>query len=101
MDIPVGLLRARAESADHPGMGQSKIEISVVGNHGCDRKAKEGEALHPVCSERSCIDCRAREFVAALKAGGNNVEAAVHVHWPTGQAIQDDLLTGTRKAGHF
>lgn len=83
-------------------MGLSRIVVDVVGNHGCDRAAKAGDPLRQ-CAAPNCIDCRARDFVASLRTGGNSVETATHTHWPgqTEGDIVDDLRTGTRTAKHF
>lgn len=81
-------------------MGQFKIEITAVGGHGCDRKAKEGEALQP-CKNERCPDCMARAFVEDFKKS-NSVEVATLTHWPGQQSeVVDDLKAGTRKKGHF
>ena len=88
-------------------MGLSKIEIMVTGNHGCDRNAKEGETLAPRCDAPGCVDCRARDFVATLIAGGNIVSGTGHdaklTHWPQQDdgGIVDDLVTERRIKGHF
>lgn len=104
-------------------MGMSKIEIVVTGNHGCNRTAKEGESLGPTCTNKGCVDCRARDLVAALKEGGNNVgpdapgsymfgkagdghlfrHHATMTHWPTQDdgGIVDDLVAGKRVKGSF
>lgn len=104
-------------------MGMSRLEIIVTGNHGCDRKAREGEALASKCDSPNCVDCRMRDLVDALKAGGNNVgpdpsgmyqygkagdghiyrHHATLTHWPTQDdgGIVDDLVAGKRIKGHF
>lgn len=95
-------------------MGRSKIEITVTGDHGCDRAAQAGEDLGPLCDKPACVDCAARRLVAELAAAGNNVERAVHLHWPPEPYIVDDdvrqpkepyivddHITGKRLNGHF
>lgn len=99
-------------------MGMSKIEIISTGNHGCDRRAKEGESLAPKCSAPSCVDCRARDLVDALKASGSMLgpdtcsvtaadgtvykHGATMTHWPgTDGTVTDDLAAGKRVKGHF
>ena len=84
-------------------MGTSVIRIEVVGSHGCDRKAQEGETLGPICASPYCVDCRARDAVAALVKGGNSIVSATLTHWPgqSGGDIVDDLHAGKRIAKHF
>ncbi len=84
-------------------MGTSVISIEVVGNHGCDRKAKEGETLAGICDMPGCVDCRTRDLVGRLTAGGNSVVAATLTHWPgqPGGDIVDDLRAGKRIKNHF
>ena len=81
-------------------MGQFRIEVTAVGGHGCQREIKDGGTV-PGCGQPGCPDCAARQFVARLKAEGNNVEKAELIHWP-GQKdeVKDDLLTGIR-SGSF
>jgi hypothetical protein len=51
-------------------MGAFNINITGVGGHGCERKAKAGEKLHGRCGRFSCPDCLAYEFVQRLKQAG-------------------------------
>jgi hypothetical protein len=86
-------------------MGLHRIEISMVGGHGCDREAKEGEPLKG-CGQDSCPDCSARAFVEKFKALGAfnypGEASATFTHWPgKPEEVVDDLLDGTRKKGHF
>lgn len=92
-------------------MGQFRIEITATGNHGCDRDAKEGEALRPPCDSPSCADCRARKFVTDLERDGAiafydssmPAEGATLTHWPSDEngGIVDDIRRGTRKKNAF
>jgi hypothetical protein len=81
-------------------MGQFRVEIVAVGNHGCQREVKDGGEVTG-CGQPGCTDCMTRDFVAALRGGGASIEAATITHWPgtTGQVV-DDLVTG-RRSGSF
>jgi hypothetical protein len=84
-------------------MGAHKIFIEAVGNHGCDRQAKEGEE-RKFCGEPGCADCVGRNAVAALQKAGFTIREAKLSHWPDdhgGAAVVDDLATGRRVAGDF
>jgi len=82
-------------------MGRSVITITVTGNHGCDRTAKEGEPLRAsLCDDPSCVDCNAQRLVNQL-ADRNDVEEATHAHWPEQSGPVDDLVTRTRRSGSF
>jgi hypothetical protein len=51
-------------------MGAFNINITGVGGHGCERKAKAGEKLHGRCGRFTCPDCMAYEFVQRMKQSG-------------------------------
>lgn len=51
-------------------MGAFNINITGVGGHGCERKAKAGEKLHGRCGRFSCPDCMAYEFVQRMRQAG-------------------------------
>lgn len=51
-------------------MGAFNINITGVGGHGCERKAKAGEKLHGRCGRFNCPDCMAFEFVQQLRQKG-------------------------------
>lgn len=76
-------------------MGNFRIEIEAVGGHGCDRNAKQGEAIAVDPLHANCPDCIARRFVSELKSGMNVVEAKL-VHWPDSTPIVDDIANGVR-----
>ena len=80
-------------------MGNFKIEIEAVGNHGCDREAKQGGTLTSRCGG-TCPDCRARAFVDDMRAKDSLVSATL-THWPDSTPIVDDLKAGTRVARDF
>jgi hypothetical protein len=59
---------------------------------------KDGEKVQPFCGQASCPDCKARAFVADLKASGCNVESAELAHWPgTPHEVLDNLVSLERK----
>lgn len=92
-------------------MGNFRIEISGVGGHGCDRVAREGEALtlaleaDAVWHVAHCPDCMVADLVARMKANGafsHGRAAATFTHWPGEPSeVVDDLLTLTRRKGSF
>lgn len=51
-------------------MGAFNINITGVGGHGCERKAKTGEKLYGRCGKFTCPDCMAFEFVQRMKQAG-------------------------------
>ena len=58
-------------------MGAFNINITGVGGHGCERKAKPGEKLHRRCGRFNCPDCMAYEFVQQLRQRGMLSEGQV------------------------
>jgi hypothetical protein len=93
-------------------MGDFRITIEGVGNHGCarDAKAAAGDTLTAVkysrCHRDNCVDCQVERFVEQLKARGTcSVAKATLEHWPVPGAgctrtenpgPIDDMLDGTR-----
>lgn len=51
-------------------MGAFNINITGVGGHGCERKAKAGEKLYGRCGKFSCPDCATYDFVQRLQQAG-------------------------------
>jgi len=51
-------------------MGAFNINITGVGGHGCERKAKPGEKLYGRCGRFTCPDCAAYDFVQRLQQSG-------------------------------
>ena len=66
-------------------MGAFNINITGVGGHGCERKAKAGEKLHGRCGRFNCPDCMAYEFVQQLRQKGMLREGDI----ATGQELRD------------
>lgn len=64
-------------------MGAFNINITGVGGHGCERKAKKGDKLYGRCGRFTCPDCMAYEFVQRLKQAGMLREGDI----ATGQEI--------------
>lgn len=75
-------------------MGNYRVIINAVGDHGQDRTKGHGEIVDFGENSPEAIVKRA---VEELKATGNTVsEASVH-HWPgTDSEVLDNLLTGKR-----
>lgn len=69
-------------------MGAFNINITAVGGHGCERKAKPGEKLHGRCGRFNCPDCMAYEFVQQLRQRGMLSEGQTAV----GQELKGDEL---------
>lgn len=85
-------------------MGQIRIEIfGISPDHGCDRRAKEGEKLYNRCKRLDCIDCRTYDFVQTLRQLGFSVGEANFIHYAgaTTAEVVDDLRTNSRKKGQF
>jgi len=81
-------------------MGNFRVVIDSVGGHGCDRTAKEGDAITP-CGQEFCPDCRARELVAKYVIGWPATKATL-THWPGEPSeVVDDLVAGKRIKGSF
>lgn len=84
-------------------MGQFRVTVIAVGNHGCQRDEQRKDPKMDVegCGQPNCTDCITREYVAKLKASGGSVsEASVH-HWPgTHGEVLDNLLT-KKRTGSF
>lgn len=77
-------------------MGRARIEISVIGDHGCGRDFNE---VGPICDKPGCIDCLTKKFLIQLKQN-NNVEQALLIHWPENGTIVDNLLD-SKRSGSF
>lgn len=77
-------------------MGQFIVQVDAVGNHGCERDKKDGEAVIG-CERPNCTDCITREYVRRLKRAGTTVSDARITHWPNqASEVVDNLLTGIR-----
>jgi hypothetical protein len=51
-------------------MGAFNINITGVGGHGCERKAKPGDKLYGRCGRFTCPDCAAYDFAQRLRQAG-------------------------------
>lgn len=65
-------------------MGAFNINITGVGGHGCERKAKPGDKLHHRCGRFTCPDCLAYDFVQRMRQAGMVREGDT----ATGQEVQ-------------
>src|SRR4051812_45210374 len=65
-------------------MGVFNINITGVGGHGCERKAKPGDRLHGRCGRFTCPDCAAYDFVQRLRQAGMLQEGQI----ATGQELK-------------
>lgn len=68
-------------------MGSFRVEVQMVGGHGCQREIKipEGqtEVEIPRCPYRVCPDCRSIEAIEnLLRNTHSNFEEGRIVHWP-------------------
>lgn len=76
-------------------MGDYRITIDGVGNHGCGRGTeapevmgeKAGHVKVDRCGSSSCVDCIAVEFAEKLKAAGGPVYSAKLEHWPAAMLV--------------
>lgn len=83
-------------------MGQFRVTVTAVGNHGCLRDVtKDAAAIKTGCGQANCTDCITRRYLDELRASGASVEQAHIHHWP-GQPgeVLDNLITGQR-SGSF
>lgn len=90
-------------------MGDFRVVVEGVGNHGCGRETRDGGQVAR-CRQPHCTDCLTADFVNTLKARGHSVAKAELAHWPAPGAAGttrtekpgpvDDLLTGVR-SGEF
>jgi hypothetical protein len=81
-------------------MGTSVITVRVVGNHGCQRGAKDGDTLVD-CGQPGCVDCQARRFVKQLAETGASIVEAHQLHWPDSEPHILDDLKQNKRLGHF
>lgn len=84
-------------------MGNFRIVIEAVGNHGQDRKKKDGEEVDFTEGGNfpNSPEAIAQKCVNELKLSGTNVQAAYVHHWPgSGTDVVDNLITNKRK-GNF
>lgn len=92
-------------------MGAFNINITGVGGHGCERKAKAGDKLYGRCGRFTCPDCMAFELVQRMKQAGmvregdgaNNIELAAGeditpAQLAAGMHVWADTTTGKRYA---
>lgn len=72
-------------------MGAFNINITGVGGHGCERKAKAVEKLHGRCGRFNCPDCMAYEFVQQLRQKGmlRDGDGAYSVEMKPGDPLPD------------
>lgn len=89
-------------------MGRSRIVIETVGNHGCDRTAKPGEALKTPCDSPGCLECQIRKVIDSYVASQGTASftydgcGGIIIHWPNDpNEVVDDLVKGTRRHGEF
>lgn len=85
-------------------MGNFRVTVDAVGNHGCQRDVPEGGNPSRPCGDPSCTDCMSADFVQRLRTSGAHVLEATLQHWPaemgcTGQHPRDNLLSGARVVG--
>lgn len=88
-------------------MGDFHVHIKGVGGHGCDRAAKQGEAVTG-CGGENCPDCLTKRFVADLARRTTGGASARYTHWPDQESeVVDEIhsngltTTVTRIKGAF
>lgn len=82
-------------------MGDFAVAVHGVGGHGCQREKGHGATIDELCGSPYCPDCITREYVAKLKASGNQVQSATLVHWPGGEGTVLDNLVTLKRTGSF
>jgi hypothetical protein len=85
-------------------MGAFNINITGVGGHGCERKAKPGEKLYGRCGRFTCPDCAAYDFVQRLQQSGmvrdgDTATGQEVVHSAACPATLDECTCGAVPAG--
>lgn len=84
-------------------MGDFRILVEGVGNHGCGRETESGQVVKR-CGRQDCVECIVIEAVEKLKKCGS-VDKAFVFHWPVPGAGNnrdanpgpiDNILTGKR-----
>lgn len=87
-------------------MGQFRVTVEAVGNHGCRRDEHRKDPMSVVvgCGQPYCTDCITREYVKRLQASGASVSEATIHHWPGTNGgdseVVDNLIT-MRRIGSF
>lgn len=78
-------------------MGNFRIVINAVGDHGQDRGKKAGDIVNFYSGGNSKPDALAKTLVSMLQWFGFPISSAEFIHWPdTEGEVKDDLLTGIR-----
>lgn len=78
-------------------MGNFRIEIEAVGDHGQRREIGDGESLAGDQPLTGC-DRVAFEAVRDLLRGGASITSAKLIHWPgTDSEVVDDLVKNERE----
>jgi hypothetical protein len=105
----VATLNFQKLNSKEQAMGNFRVEIQAVGNHGCQREVKNGGIVEG-CGQPNCVDCITRDYVKKLKDSGAYFSAtgdrdtmgyAKLTHWPGANGtVHDDLLTRIR-SGSF
>lgn len=76
-------------------MGNWRLTLSGVGDHGANRSTSHGETVTDRSDAR--VDEICQRFVQELKEAGGTVNEATLHHWPgTSSEVVDNLLTGKR-----
>jgi len=83
-------------------MGDFRITIEGVGNHGCARDVGNGP-VYGRCMRDDCVDCQVSLFVEQFR--GSNISVARLEHWPvpgaagTGRTENPGPIDTIRPAG--
>lgn len=83
-------------------MGNFKIVIEAVGNHGVDREKRDGEDVNFAEGGLDTADAMAKKLVDDLVIRGFSVDKAQIIHWPdedgnvTHSSAVDDLRNSKR-----
>ena len=62
-------------------IGEFRVVIEAIGDHGCQREVKDGSDVIG-CGSMRCPDCITAKYVADLERSGANVLSAKIQHWP-------------------
>lgn len=88
-------------------MGDYRIELNLVGAHGCTRGPKEGDTVTG-CGRIGCPDCETKAFIERLCSTGSSFTGGTFTHWPGTPTEVVDEISGDgryprvkRVKGHF
>jgi hypothetical protein len=78
-------------------MGNFRIVINAVGDHGQDRGKSSGDTVNFYAGGNTTPDALAKSLTEFLRWNGCILQSAEIIHWPDSEtSVTDDLMTGIR-----